>query len=133
MARTYEWSVKQIKKADNSDFTGAIIGTQWKVIGTDDDGVSGHFDGATPFKLEHINPDDYTPYEELTEEVVINWVQGVLNSPANATYWQHIDEVITKEIDVKRNNIKLVPTELLPWSTGSVDYVMPTGSMIPPI
>jgi len=133
MARTYEWSVKQIKKADNEDFTGAIIGTQWKLIGTDDDGQFGQFDGATPFKLEHINPDDYTPYEELTEEIVVEWIKNVASSSNNPTYWQHIDEVITKDIYTKRNNIKLVPIESLPWSTASYDYVMPTGSMIPPI
>jgi len=133
MARTYEWSVKQIKKADNADFTGAIIGTQWKLVGTDDDGVSGHFDGATPFKLEHINPDDYTPYEELTEEVVIGWIKNVASSSNDPKYWEHIDGVITNEITIKRNNVRLVPTELLPWSTASYDYAYPTGSMLPPI
>lgn len=130
MARAYEWSIKRITKADNSDLNGVIVGTQWKLIGTDDDGVFGQFDGATPFPISNVNPDDFTPYEELTEELVLNWVKSVASSSNDPKYWEHIDGQITKEINKKRNSITDVPFDMTPWYTGSV---FPYPSTTPPV
>jgi hypothetical protein len=130
MARIYEWSIKRITKSDSSDLNGVIVGTQWKLIGTDDDGEFGQFDGATPFPISNVNPDDFTPYEELTEELVLGWVKNVASSSNDATYWAHIDGQITKEINKKRNSIIDVPVDMTPWYTGSV-FTYPSASLPP--
>ena len=49
------------------------------------------------------NPDDYTPYEELTEEKVISWLESGLNM-------QVIDQALDNDIA----NQKLPKTEILP-------------------
>jgi len=130
MARTYEWSIKRITKSDSSELNGVIVGTQWKVIGTDDDNISGQFDGATPFPISNVNPDDFTPYEELTEELVLGWVKGIASSSLDPSYWQHIDGQISKQINKERYSITDVPVDMTPWHTGSV-FPYPSASIQP--
>lgn len=49
------------------------------------------------------NPDDYTPYEDLTEEQVIQWLESGLNM-------QTIDDALANDIASQ----KLPKTEILP-------------------
>jgi hypothetical protein len=132
MGRLYEWKVKSVRKANSEDLSDVIIGTQWKCIGTDEEtGLVGEFNGATPFSMHSINTGSFITYEDLTEEVVIGWIKNVASSSNDIRYWEHIDGVITKEINKQKYEHKEVPGDLLPWYTGSV-MTYPTASM-PPI
>lgn len=120
MGYTYEWSVTGIKKATSDNINDAIVGTKWKVIGTDDDGNTGEFSGATPFDLNTINTGSFTAYENLTEEQVLGWIKNVASGSESASnYWSHIQGQINKQI----NNTKLSHVEVggtdLPWSPTS--------------
>jgi hypothetical protein len=119
MSLEYVWKLKGLKKATSTDVTDAIIGTQWKLTGTDTGGTSGDFDGATPFKLSEINPEVFTPFSELTELQVMGWIQNYV-SGSNG-YWEHINEQINKQIESKKIEITDVSETDLPWSTGSLD------------
>jgi hypothetical protein len=115
MSLEYIWKLKGLKKATNTDITDAVIGTQWKLTGTNSDGVSGDFDGATPFKLSEINSEAFTPFSQLTEEQVIGWVQSVVSGSGG--YWEHINQQINKQIESKKMEITDVYEVDLPWST----------------
>jgi hypothetical protein len=115
MSLEYSWKLKGLKKATNTDVNDAVIGTQWKLTGTDSDGVSGEFDGATPFKLSEINSEAFTPFSELTEAQVIGWVQSVVSGSGG--YWEHINQQINKQIEGKKMEITDVYEVDLPWST----------------
>jgi hypothetical protein len=125
MGYTYEWSVIGLKKSNPTtlDVTNAIIGTQWKVVATNENGVTGEFTGATPFELKSIETGSFIPYEDLTEDIVIGWIkETVSGSNSTTNYWSHIQGRIEKQIAEKSNTeIELLSHEL-PWSTGSVEY-----------
>ena len=131
MALTYEWKVTQIKKTTNNSVDNAIIGTRWEVKGIDADGNEGTFAGATPFTLDQIDPDNFIPYSELTEAVVLDWIkQYVSGSNKTTNYWDHISKKINDELEEKTSVISNVDAVNLPWSpmSGSADAA--TGSLV---
>ena len=96
MSLTYTWALTALKKQSDAQVTDAVVQTYWTKTGTDVDGDSGTFSGATPFNLATIDPDNFTPYDQLTEAQVLGWIQDVV--AANPSYGEHIDEQIAGQI-----------------------------------
>lgn len=115
MAFAYTWKIKSLKKQDDpsTELNDIIIQTYWECTGTDEDGNSGTFNGATPFEPDQVDPDSFTSYEDLTEAQVLSWVQAVVNG--NPGYKDHIDEQIQKQIDAVVRPIVEVESDTLPW------------------
>lgn len=122
MALTYKYEVTSLKVKDevvgNTINQNAVVQTYWKLTGTDEslittDGKNeGTFSGATPFTTTTMPPGtQFVPFEDLTEEIVISWIQGVVEN--NPGYKQHIDEQIQKQID---QNMRPVSEAQLPWA-----------------
>lgn len=130
MAYTYAWEIRNLRKVSTNDINDAIIGTQWRVIATNADGVTGQFDGATPFDLHTIDTGSFTPFEELTEEQVLGWIKDVVSGSASTSYWTHINQQITKQISEKTNIVTEVGTYDLPWSTGSLSDIIPPAPVV---
>lgn len=114
MAVTYTWEVTGIKtrtqtSADNETLEGAIVQTYWKKIGTDENGNTGTFSGATPFTAENLNLADFTALSSVTEEQVLGWIKDRVVDD----YENHVNQQIQKQIDAVINPI----TEAtLPWA-----------------
>ena len=120
MGFTYEWKLTGLKKQNSINVDDAVVGTSWKLTGTDEDGNVGTFSGATPFSISTINTGSFTPYSELTESQVLNWIKNhVSGSNVSTNYWEHISGVIQKEInDKKWAKVEISETDL-PWSPTS--------------
>lgn len=122
MAIQYEWKLTGLRKQDQGGYEGVIVGTNWKCIGTDDDGNKGEFNGATPFKAEEIDPENFTTYADLTESQVLGWIKEYVSGSNKATnYWDHISERIGKQIFESANPITSVLDNQFPWVSGSAD------------
>lgn len=107
----YTWEITSIKRKDTSTLSNIIVQTYWKKTGTDENGNSGYFCGATPFDLSTVDPDNFVAYEDLTEEMVLGWIQ----STVVGAYEEHVNEKIAEEIDQLANPVTEV-TEGFPWS-----------------
>ena len=120
MGYTYEWKLTGLKKQNSENVNDAVIGTHWKLIGTDEDGNEGAFTGATPFSISTINTSSFTPYSELTEAQVLSWIKNhVSGSNLSTNYMEHINGVIEKEINSKKwVKVEVSETDL-PWSPTS--------------
>ena len=120
MGYTYEWKLTGLRKQNSENVNDAVIGTHWKLIGTDEDGNEGTFTGATPFSISTINTSSFTPYSELTEAQVLGWIKNhVSGSNPSTNYMAHINGVIEKEIASKKW-VKVEVAEVdLPWSPTS--------------
>jgi hypothetical protein len=125
MGYTYEWSVTGIKKATSDDISDAIIGTQWKVICTDDDGNTGEFSGATPFDLNTIDTENFTEYQNLTETQVLNWIKNTVSGSSSTNYWSHIQGQLDKQINRTKLSHVVVNSVDLPWSSTSGSNATP--------
>lgn len=115
----YTWKITQLTKTNTGDIDNIIVGTRWTVTGKDEDGYEGTFVGATPFELATVDPDNFTPYEQLTETQVLNWIQNKVSGSASTSYWDHISERINKAIETEKNIKVSVETKDLPWSVDS--------------
>jgi hypothetical protein len=116
MALTYTWKIKNLKKQDDPSLqlNDIIVQTYWECTGTDEDGNTGTFHGATPFEPDQVDPDNFTTYENLTEAQVLGWIQDIVNG--NPGYKQHIDEQIQKQIDAIVRPVVEVSADALPWA-----------------
>ncbi len=106
MAITYTWEVTSLKTKTEGDNVNAVIQTYWKKIGTDDHGHTGVFEGATPFSAANVAPEDFIPFDQLTEEIVLGWIQAVVVGD----YEQHVNERIQAKIDEQH-----ISQPGLPW------------------
>jgi hypothetical protein len=113
MAIIYTWKLTGLKKTRVNEFDGFVCQTYWKKIGTDEDGNTGEFAGATPFTPEaDADPAEFTAWEDLTEEMVLAWIQAVVVG----AYEEHVNGQIAKQIDEKVNPIVQVDEKEFPWS-----------------
>lgn len=117
MSLTYTWELTGLKKQSGDGITDAVVQTYWKCTGTHSTGFSGTFSGATPFDLNTIDPDNFTPYEDLTEAQVLGWIEGVVN--ADPSYKAHIDEQIEAQIKLEMLPKTDVEEGSFPWSVSA--------------
>ena len=120
MTLTYTWKIKSLKKQDDpsAELDDIIVQTYWECTGTDENGNSGTFHGATPFEPDRVDPENFTSYEDLTETQVLSWIQAVVNGGVGTTgnYKEHIDQQIQKQIDAIVKPMIEVNTDALPWA-----------------
>jgi len=113
VSTTYTWALKTIKKSDVDGLQGVVLQTHWTCTGVDGEGYDGVFSGATPFGMDDVSPEDFIPYEDLTEADVLGWIQAVVVGD----YWNHVEQQIAKQINAKKNPVEEVAEGEFPWST----------------
>jgi hypothetical protein len=106
----YTWKLTSLKRKNTSELNNVVVQTHWKKTGTDEDGNTGEFSGATPFDLSTVDPTNFTSYEDLTEEAVLGWIQSVVVGD----YERHVNAQIAKQIQDKVSPITEV-TGGFPW------------------
>lgn len=104
---TYTWKVTGLKTVNDGDTQNFVFQTYWEKTGTDELGNTGVFPGATPFKKDPTQT-DFVPFDQLTEEIVIGWIQAVVVGH----YEQHVNARIREQIEAKR---VAVSTPEMPW------------------
>jgi hypothetical protein len=108
MAITYTWEITNMRKAPQLEgMDNVLVHVRWTKTGTDENGTTGVFQGATP--LSPPNSGSFTAYEDLTKEQVLEWVQAVVVG----SYEQHVNEQIQKQITKK--NDPWGDVETAPW------------------
>ena len=109
MAITYTWAVTGMKATTVGTEANYVIQTYWTKTGSDGLGHTGVFSGATPLTP---NPDqtDFVPYDQLTQEIVLGWIQPVVTG----SYEEHVNGVIAKQIADK---IDPITEPALPWAS----------------
>jgi len=100
MAITYTWSVTGIKVTNVGDKTKYVVQTYWNKTGTDENGNTGTFNGATPF-APNADQSDFIPFDQLTHEIVLGWIQPLVTG----SYEDHVNGVIAKQIASKASPV----------------------------
>ena len=109
MAITYTWKVTGVKVKDEGANTNAVVQTYWTKTGTDENGNEGTFSGATPFTSANVAEGEFVAFDQLTEEMVLSWIQAVVTGG----YEEHVNGQIQKQIDQK---VTPVTEPTLPWA-----------------
>jgi hypothetical protein len=110
MAITYTWAVTSLKTRTEGSNENAVVQTYWKKTGTDENGNTGEFSGATPFTTTTMpEGSTFVPLAELTEAMVLGWIQDVVVG----SYEEHVNGMIVKQIAEKATPITETP---MPWA-----------------
>jgi len=103
MAIEYTWTINQLER---NTANGGVVRVHWRCQGIEGD----HSDSYG--KASDFTPDpsagDFIPYADLTESVVIGWVQNSKWDPADAsskTMKVGVEEFITADITEKKNPV----------------------------
>jgi hypothetical protein len=121
MALTYEWKLTGLKKGNTDSAQDVVIGTRWELTGTDEDGISGTFSGATPFKLENVEFHNFVPYQDLDQDTVIGWIQAEVVGG----YKDHVEQNIARQIEAVKSQVKDVQATDFPWAEPVVEPEAP--------
>ena len=74
----FEWNVNPMDCVINEDgLTNVVQTVHWRLTGTDENGVSSDVYGAQSFPKPEA--DGYIPFEDLTKEIVVGWLESVLD------------------------------------------------------
>lgn len=90
MAKT--WTITQLSVYPQSEGEADVVcSAAWNVSGTDGT-YSGSLNGSTAFKLDPTAP--FIPYDQLTQEQVLEWVFASLGEEGKATAEADVDAQI---------------------------------------
>jgi hypothetical protein len=75
---TFNWTISAVERAVSLDELSDVIQTvHWRYRGTDENGITAETYGATP--IGEPNPQDFTPWDEVTESDVIGWLEAIMS------------------------------------------------------
>jgi len=116
----YTLKLTKLKKTNTTDLNDVVIQAYWERKGTDEEGNTGTFSTYTAFDLSTVDPDNFVSYDDLTEEIIIGWIESTFTD----AFIEHMDIIINEEIESKIFPIIEV-TSGFPWSPEEV--VEPVG------
>jgi hypothetical protein len=78
---TFNWTISAVERAVSLDGLQDVIQTvHWRYRGTDENGVTAETYGATA--VGQPNPQDFTPFDEVTPSDVEGWLEVLLDVPS---------------------------------------------------
>jgi hypothetical protein len=113
MAISYSWEVNQLTKKTQSGTDNVVVHCRWVLTGTESStATEGKFNGATPLEYDPTSTGSFVPYEDLTKEDVVGWLQSIVVND----YWDHVTERIQDQIDAIDDPADEVQESSLPWA-----------------
>jgi hypothetical protein len=125
---TYTWKLTSLKKRNIGNLNGVVFQTYWKKIGTDANSNTGEFSGATPFDPAQVDPNNFIHWDQLTEAVILGWIQEVVVGD----YEKHVNEQIQRQIDEKINAHETVEDGKFPWNPPAAETTPTPPPAAPP-
>jgi hypothetical protein len=112
MATTYQWTIQAMDCVPQENgHTNVVVTAHWNVSATDGTHTSSVY-GTQSFT--HDPASSFTPYNQLTQEQIVGWVQAGMGIDAVTALQENLD----KQIDNQINPPVVTPT--LPWAPASV-------------
>ena len=107
MAITYDWIIEQLAvKPQEGDLTEVVVLVNWRLRATQGSFVA---DAYGQVSLGPPSPASYTPYAELTQEMVVEWVQSELGAESVSA----MDSSLAGQIERMENPPIITPP--MPW------------------
>jgi hypothetical protein len=111
---TYTWNVTALYTETVDGEQNYVVIANYEVVGTDGT-YSASLSNIARFSTDNVA--NFTPYEDLTNEIVIGWIMDELGTDGVNNLYACIDGQINSQI-----NPPVVPVNTpLPWSTPSTN------------
>lgn len=93
MAITYTWNILNIEVTPSyKGLTDVVCNVDFEYTGTNENNVSHTIERRIPFYK--VDPNNYTPYNNLTKNQVVNWIESSINI-------ENLNKLMEYEISVK--------------------------------
>ena len=102
MATTFTWGISQLER-ETAD--GFVFSAHYTINATDGEAYSAGAYGSVSFE----RPESLIPYDDLTPELVIGWVQEAIGGQEKV---DEIEDALEAQIDEKRQPTK---ASGVPW------------------
>lgn len=93
---TFNWLVKQLLTETIAGEQNYVVIANYEVVGVDGDFTSSLSDSA---RFSTANVDSFIPYQDLTNSIVIGWIQALLGVDGVANYEASIQGQIDSQIN----------------------------------
>jgi hypothetical protein len=118
---TSHWNIVALDTIPSLDnLTNVISVIHCEKLAVSEDGFNARWYGTVSVAAPHTAA--FTPYEEVTEEMVIGWVEESLHTIG-------VDDNLVAQIDNQRN--PPIVTLPLPWAPAPVAPEMPEAPVVP--
>ena len=107
---TFTWAVTALYTQTIAGEQDYVVIANYEVVGTDDT-YSASLSNIARFSTESVSP--FVPYEDLTNDIVIGWIQAELGVDGVA----NIEACIQGQIDSQVNPPVVPVNTPLPWAT----------------
>jgi hypothetical protein len=106
---TYNWNVTALYTETIAGEQNYVVIANYEVVGTDGN-YSASLSNIARFSTENV--DNFTPYEDLTNEIVIGWIQAELGVDGVS----NLEACIQGQIDSQINPPVVPQNTPLPWA-----------------
>ena len=93
---TFTWIVKQLLTETVAGEQNYVVIANYEVTGVDGEYTSSISDSA---RFSTANVDNFIPYQDLTNDIVIGWIQSLLGVDGVANYEASIQGQIDSQIN----------------------------------
>jgi hypothetical protein len=107
---TYTWNVTALYTETIDGEQNYVVIANYEVVGVDGT-YSAALSNIARFSTENV--DNFTPYEDLTNDIVIGWIQDELGVDGVA----NLEACIQGQIDSQANPPVVPQNTPLPWAT----------------
>ena len=104
MANTYTWKIYAVgRNITVGNLENVVKTVKWELTGTSDAGYVGRFHGNSTLNFNPEN--DFTPFEQLTEEQIIGWIESHLDETEMAAYKRAVDLEIERQAEPVEDHV----------------------------
>lgn len=98
---TYSWEILKFAtrsqtNAEGVELQDAVVSVQWRKTGYDSEGNRGSIVGYTTLSAESIDQGSFVPFDSLTEELVVGWLESSIPAYKMEAYDKTIQDKINK-------------------------------------
>jgi hypothetical protein len=111
---TYNWNVTALYTETIAGEQNYVVIANYEVVGTDGT-YSASLSNIARFSTDNV--DNFTPYEDLTNDIVIGWIQAELGLDGV----NNLEACIQGQIDSQINPPVVPVNTPLPWATPSTN------------
>lgn len=104
MAITYTWKINAVDcEVSKNDMANVVYGVHWSLFAQDEEGRMASIIGMQ--SVGDPDPENFTPFDELTEEMVVGWIEGAMDiNMLKENLTRQIEEIATpKRVTLQLN------------------------------
>jgi len=98
--KNYTWTVTNLYTIDTQTETDYVVDAIYEIVGTEESGgktYTASLSGTATFEV--VQGESFIPYSDLTNAIVIGWVQDQLGADGVSNYEASVGGMIDSEIN----------------------------------